>query len=119
MNRVTVLVALSVLFSAARAQQLPASMSSLPVAVRSALLALCAPCQFADYDAAWNPTDVLTARPQRHLTRVVHTGSSWLIEYDHGGLGTHKHIVIFVLEPTIHIGAGSSCDSMSRRVCEW
>ena len=94
-------------------------MSSLPVGVRSALVALCAPCQFADSNSPWNPTDVLDARPRRHLTKIVHTGSSWLIEYDHGGIGTHKHVVVFEQEPNIHLGAGSSCGSMDRRVCEW
>ena len=95
-----------------------ASMSSLPVAVRDALLALCAPCEFADSDAPWNPTDVLNGRPQRRLIASEETTSGWRIEYDHGGRGRHTHIVVFELEPIIHVAEGSSCLS-ALRDCEW
>ena len=97
-----------------------AAMASLPVNVRDALLALCAPCEFADYDAPWNSTDVLLdGRPQRHLRRIEHTGTSWLIEYDHGGRGLHKHTVIFDAEPSLHVGSGSSCSPSVEKRCEW
>lgn len=93
-----------------------ATMASLPANVREALVALCAPCEFADYDAPWNSTDlVLDGIPQRHLRRIEHMGASWLIEYDHG---LHAHTVIFELEPTVHVGNDSSCDPAEKR-CEW
>jgi hypothetical protein len=95
-------------------------MASLPGNVREALLALCAPCEFADYDAEWNSTDlVLDRTPQRHLNRIEHTGTAWLIEYDHGGRGLHKHTVVFELEPSIHIGSGGSCNPTAVNRCEW
>ena len=114
-------VLLSVLLCScsANAQQHSPSMASLPVGIRKALLQLCAPCEFADYDAPWNPTDVLDGRPRRHLKRIEHTGDSWLIEYDHGGIGLHTHIVIFGLRPSIYIASGSSCDPLTTPSCEW
>ena len=113
------LVLILALASSGRAQELAASMASLPVSVREALLALCTPCEFADYDAPWNPTDVLDGRPRRHLRKIEHTGDSWLIEYDHGGIGLHTHTVVFELQPTIHIGSRSSCNPATEANCEW
>ena len=96
-----------------------ASMTSLPVPVRQALLELCAPCEFADYDAAWNSTDFLNGRPERHLERTVQTPSGWLIEYEHGGRAQHRHVVVFELEPRIHVVVGSSCVPAAGVECEW
>ena len=120
MRYLAISVGLSTFLSTACAQEpAPASMSSLPVSIREALIGLCSPCEFADSDQPWNPTDVLDGRPRRHLTKVEDRGSSWLIEYDHGGIGTHTHAVVFVLEPSIHIGAGSTCVPGEGRDCEW
>jgi hypothetical protein len=96
-----------------------ASMSSLPVAARQALLELCAPCEFADYDGSWNSTDFLDGRPQRHLKKTVQTASGWLIEYEHGGRAQHGHVVVFELEPRIQVVAGSSCVPAPGVECEW
>ena len=97
-----------------------ASMTQLPTDVREALLALCAPCQFADYDAPWNATDVLKeGRPQRHLRRIEQRQGGWLIEYDHGGRGLHRHTVIFETLAAVHIASGSSCNPTSEKKCEW
>ena len=93
-------------------------MSSLPLAVRDALRELCAPCEFADSDAPWNPTDVINGRPQRRLLMASETASGWRIEYDHGGRGRHTHVVVFELEPSIHVAEGSSCLPALRH-CEW
>jgi len=99
--------------------QLTASMSSLPESVREALLALCAPCEFADEDAPWNPTDFLDGRPQRHLEKIVQTFSVWTIQYEHGGRARHTHIVVFDIKPHIHVAAGSSCVPAPQVNCEW
>ena len=120
MKRLAILVVPLALSVAGCAEaQGQAAMSSLPVAVREALLALCTPCDFADENAPWNPTDVLDGRPRRHLTRIEQMQSKWLIQYDHGGIATHTHTVIFELEPNIHVGRGSSCDPAGARSCEW
>src|SRR5712692_446317 len=72
------------------------SISQIPAPVLEALTALCAPCSFADFGARWEATDVITGNlPQRRLTRVEHSGSEWLITYEHGGRGEHSHTVTF------------------------
>jgi hypothetical protein len=120
MRHIASIVLLAALCSACgAAEQHGAALKSLPVNVREALLALCAPCEFADYDAPWNPSDVLDGRPQRHLRRIEHIGASWLVEYDHGGRGLHTHTVVFELEPNIHVGRGSSCNPTEEKRCEW
>jgi len=119
-TRIALMIVLFVLSGngCANAQSL-VSMSALPVTVREALLALCAPCEFADSGARWNPTDVLDGRPQRRLSRAEQTASGWLIQYDHGGRGRHIHTVVFELEPDVHVGKGSDCVPSAETRCEW
>jgi hypothetical protein len=120
MKHIASVVLLAALSSGCRADGHGATMAVLPANVREALLALCAPCEFADYDAQWNSTDIVLDRtPQRHLRRIEHTGASWLIEYDHGGRGLHTHTVVFELEPSVHVGRGSSCNPATVTRCEW
>jgi hypothetical protein len=120
MARVAVAVMLMAMYSMAHPQdEKAASISSLPDSIRTALLALCESCRFADYDAPWNPTDVIDGNPRRRLTRIVDRGSSWLIQYDHGGIATHSHTVIFDMEPRIHVGEGSDCVPSRENECEW
>jgi hypothetical protein len=119
MRQIGVMIAISAASTLGCANAQPSvSMSSLPVPVRDALLALCAPCEFADSNARWNPTDVLNGRPQRRLVTAEETASGWRIEYDHGGRGRHQHIVVFSLEPSVHVAEGSSC-LPALRDCEW
>ena len=118
-SRVASLVVLSALLSGCDSFKPPASMESLPVNVRKALLDLCRQCEFADAGAPWNRTDMVPdERPQRHLRRIEHTEQGWLIEYDHGGYFPHEHTVVFELEPTVHVGRGSSCNPTETK-CEW
>lgn len=121
MRRIATIILLTALLSGCHADERHgAAMASLPANVREALLALCAPCKFADYDAEWNSTDlVLDDSPQRRLRRIEHIGESWLIEYDHGGRGLHAHTVVFESEPSMHVGSGSSCIPSAEKKCEW
>jgi hypothetical protein len=96
-----------------------ASMSALPIEVQQALLSLCAPCSFADFDAPWNHSDIINGLPQRHLTKIVQKGSRWFIQYDHGGFGLHSHTLVFEPKPTPHIVEGSSCLQSQKIQCEW
>jgi hypothetical protein len=97
-----------------------ASMSVLPVPVQEELLSLCAPCEFADSNEAWNSTDLLGGRlPRRHLEKTVQTASGWRIEYQHGGRAVHTHVAQFELEPSVHLVWGSSCVPAPGVECEW
>lgn len=96
-----------------------ASISFLPAEVQKALTSLCSPCIFADSNAPWNATDVMgDGLPQRRLVTTEKQGSTWLVQYQHGGLATHSHTVVFSLSPTVHIAQGSSCIP-SHRACKW
>jgi hypothetical protein len=119
MRRVATMIAFGTVCWWLRQEQSSTSMSSLPAAVREALSGLCAPCEFADSDAPWNATDVLNGRPQRRLVKTEETASRWRIEYDHAGRGRRTYIVVFELEPRIHVAGGSSCLSAVRVDCEW
>lgn len=120
MRRTAIVVGVCALSSSGCTEAQPsASMSSLPPSVREALLALCAPCEFADYGAAWNPSDFLDGRPRRRLVKIEGTASGWLIEYEHGGRGRHTHTVVFELEPRIHVAQGSDCIPSAEVRCEW
>ncbi len=96
-----------------------ASMAALPGEVQQALLSLCTPCTFADFDAPWNTSDVLNGLPQRHLVKVEQLGPKWLIQYDHGGYAPHTHTVVFAIKPSPHIVEGSSCLPSREKKCEW
>jgi hypothetical protein len=122
--------ALILLFLGACAQQkLPepkeptpakASMSALPGEIQAALISLCGSCTFADEGAPWNATDdVADDLPHRHLTRTTRRGSEWLIEYEHGGIATHPHTVVFSSAPSPHLVDGSSCMPSRGENCEW
>src|SRR5262245_56013462 len=93
------LLSASLLLVACRTPSDQGTMSALPVEVQRALLSLCQPCTFANYDDPWNPSDVLDGKPQRHLVRTTQIDSKWLVEYDHGGIGRHGHTVVFALVP--------------------
>ena len=104
---------------AAEQQRPVTSISQIPAPVVRALIALCAPCAFADVGAPWEATDVISDNlPQRRLTRVEHIGAEWHIEYEHGGRGKHSHNVIFSTVGDVHF-VGGSCNSASRQKCEW
>jgi hypothetical protein len=95
------------------------STAQMPAPVINALVALCAPCSFADVGAPWQDTDFITGDlPQRRLVRVEHSGSEWIIEYEHGGRGKHLHSATFSTLPEAHFVRGS-CGSSDRKVCEW
>jgi hypothetical protein len=97
-----------------------ASMASMPIDVQHALVSLCGGCTFADFNAPWNPGDeIADDTPQRHLTKVEHRGSEWLIQYEHGGIGKHDHTIVFALVPTIHTTVGTSCMPAESKSCEW
>src|SRR5689334_15204524 len=120
MKHIASSVLLAALSSGCRADGHGATMAALPANVREALLALCTPCEFPDYDARWHSTEVVLARtPQRNLKGIEDTGASWVIEYDHGGRGLHTHRVVFELEPSVHVGSGSSCTPATVTRCEW
>ena len=108
-----VLIALTLfnVSSSARADGLTVtSVSAIPEVVLQALLDLCRPCSFADFDAQWNPTDVIINElPRRRLVKVTHTDTEWSIQYEHGGRGRHFHNVTFALQPIVHYVRGSSC----------
>jgi hypothetical protein len=66
MGRVVILVMLMALCSLACAQDEQLALkSSLPASIRAALFHLCEPCELADQDEPWNPTDVIDGSPQR------------------------------------------------------
>ena len=96
-----------------------ASIASLPPDVRQALISLCKGCKFANFNELWNKTDYMDNLPQRHLARTEQHGLDWLIEYDHGGIASHSHTVIFALTPTVHIVDGGACRSPQKDECEW
>ena len=97
---------------------LTASMSLLPPDVRGALMSLCSHCNFADSGAPWNATDVMANDlPQRRLVRTERHGSTWLVQYQHGGIAKHSHTAVFSLKPSIHLVQGSSCRPPEK--CEW
>jgi hypothetical protein len=118
-----------VFLSACAQQKLPepkerapakASMSALPAEIQTALVSLCGLCTFADEGAPWNPTDVIADDlPQRHLTKTTRRGSEWLIQYEHGGIATHPHTVVFSSAPSPHLVDGSSCMPSRGEDCEW
>ncbi len=94
-------------------------MANLPPEVRQALISLCKGCIFANFNEPWNETDYMDGLPQRHLTKTEQRGLDWLIEYDHGGIATHSHTVIFALTPKVHIIDSGSCTSPQENECEW
>src|SRR6185503_11198444 len=119
MKCIALLIALAPLLNGCAESQSPASMSALPESVRNELLALCAPCEFADEDEPWNSTDLIDGRPQRHLEKMVLDLGVWTIQYEHGGRGRHTHVAVFDIKPYPHLVAGSSCVPAPEVVCEW
>jgi len=95
------------------------SLSAIPPEVISALTMLCNRCEFADFNAPWNLTDVINGLPQRRLVKAGHRGSQWIIQYEHGGYAPHPHTVVFELDPKIHLAKGSSCIPEKLQRCEW
>ena len=103
---------LGLVCSAALASEPIASvrLSALPPDISAALQELCSGCKFADSDAAWQSTDVGDGTlPQRRLVGVEHHADEWIVTYQHGGRGLHKHVVRFLASPTVHIVSTNSC----------
>jgi hypothetical protein len=95
------------------------SKSAIPPVVMDALVDLCKPCSFADFDEPWNATDVFRDNlPRRHLARAGYSDAGWLIEYDHGGRGRHSHTVLFAVHPSARF-VSSSCEPKKVPRCEW
>ena len=104
-----------------RGYKMVTSKTKIPPAVFQALESLCSPCTFADFGAPFNSTDILpnAGLPQRRLVRVDYTDEEWIIEYEHGGRGLHRHVAVFNLRPSVHLVRGSSCDPSRELHCEW
>lgn len=98
-----------------------ASMRYLPTEVQAVLASLCDGCSFADSNAAWNATDVITddRLPRRRLTRTERQGHEWIIEYEHGGIATFEHRLVLSATPPSALLRGSSCIPDQARKCSW
>lgn len=96
-----------------------ATMLALPSDIRIALQGLCRGCAFADSNAPWESTDVVTdSLPRRRFSRIEHIGDEWRIEYEHGGRGLHSHTIVFSTNPKLHVVSTSSC--IPSKTChEW
>ena len=105
--------------NAARTGERPASMRTLPVEVRVALLALCGrDCRFADEDDAWESTDLIMADlPRRHLTRTERVGFTWVVEYEQGGHALQRRRAVFSLPPHVRLVEATWC--APERECNW
>lgn len=53
--------------------------------------------RIADYGAEFDPgcTGGTGALPSRRFALAVHIGDRWFVEYEHGGIGRHSHLVVF------------------------
>jgi hypothetical protein len=120
MRHLTVALAIAWLPISVNGADAVTSMAAIPPDVMNALVDLCRPCSFADFNAPWNATDVISDDlPRRRLVRVEHSDSEWHIEYEHGGRGRHTHAVTFGVYPKLHFVRGSSCEPAKERRCEW
>ena len=108
------------------------SMSQIPAPVVEALKELCGGCDFADFDAPWNPTDVANDLPTRRIVQAGYSDEIWFVQYDHGGRGRHSHTAVFVVSGShlqFHGGsmfvdtepghATSVCRTEAAAECDW
>ena len=53
--------------------------------------------RIADYRAEFDPgcTGGPGGPPSRRFALAVHVGDRWFVEYEHGGIGRHSHLVVF------------------------
>jgi hypothetical protein len=77
-----------------------ASVGRIPASVRTALFNLMKyDPRLADRDERFNATDLVDDRlPMRRLVFAGGTATAWFVYYEHGGIGYHRHLVIFALE---------------------
>lgn len=53
--------------------------------------------RIADHGAEFDPgcTGGAGGPPSRRFALAVHVGDRWFVEYEHGGIGRHSHLVVF------------------------